>query len=98
MEITLIKNIKTDDSVCHNYLHKKLDMTRTEIEVGKPLRIVYESGMFFAHENVVRVNYVNDETVIIETTKKVWLLEELFDVILRKKEINNEQQQERNFY
>ena len=77
MEITLIKNIKTDTSVCHQYLHKKLDMNKTEIEVGKPLRFVYESGVFFGHENVIKMWYPHDDTIIIETTNKVWLLEDL---------------------
>lgn len=75
MEIASIKNINTKQEVCQYYLHKKLNMNKTEIVVGKPLRIVQDEGTFFTHEIVVNVECIDEVTIKVETTRKIWILQ-----------------------
>lgn len=86
MEIVLIQNLITNKSVCPQYLHKKLNMSKTEFIVGKPLKVVYEKGSFFTHENVVSVKYPDDNTIYIKTTNKVWIIKNT-GVFYMKKEL-----------
>jgi len=75
MEITSIKNKTTGNNVCSQYLHKKLDMARTELILDSPLLVVYEGGSFFSHENITDVEHWLDlDIIVIETTNKVWII------------------------
>lgn len=76
MEITLIYNKHSKDESCKYYLNRKLNMDKTIIEIGKPLKIVYETGSFFTHEDVVDIEYPDEVTIRIETAKKIWILRE----------------------
>jgi len=75
MEITSIKNKPTGNDVCPQYLHKKLDMAKTELTLDNPLLIVYEGGSFFSHENIIDVEHWLDlDIIVVETTNKVWII------------------------
>jgi len=75
MEITSIKNKHSGNNICPQYLHKKLDMDRTELVLDSPLLIVYESGSFFSHENIIGVEFLNTTTIRIETINKIWTIQ-----------------------
>ena len=75
MEIALIINKKTKQGVCSQYLNKKLNLDKCIINIGEPLKIVYDSGSFFTHEAVVSVEYPDEAIIKIETTRKIWLLQ-----------------------
>lgn len=76
MEITSIKNKHIHSNimdVCPQYLHKELDMTKSIIKIGKPLVIVFETGSYFGHEEVVDIGR-NAKDILIETINKIWII------------------------
>lgn len=75
MEITSIRNRKANMDVCPQYLHKRIDINKSEITVGKGLRIIYETGFFFGHEKVISVEYLDDGVIRVETENKTWVIQ-----------------------
>ena len=75
MEITSIKNkhVHSNMDVCPQYLFKKLDMTKSLIKIGKPLVVVFETGSYFGHEEVVDIG-CNMKDIRIETINKIWII------------------------
>jgi len=75
MEITSIKNkhVHSNMDVCPQYLHKEIDMTKSIIKIGNPLVIVFETGSYFGHEEVVDIGR-NQTSIRIETTNKIWMI------------------------
>lgn len=80
--IKSIINKTTKEEVCLNYDRNKalrmhsFKINNTVIQVGKPLKIVYEDGVFFTHEQVISVNNeFNERLFVVETTKKMWFFE-----------------------
>jgi hypothetical protein len=75
MEIAIIINKNTKQEVCPQYLHKKININKSIMQIGKDLRIVYESGSFFTHEKVIDVYFSDEYTIKVETTNKVWTIQ-----------------------
>lgn len=74
MKIVSIKNKKTGSEVCRYYCKKDLNMYKCIIKKGKPLVIVYEDSSFFVHEDVLFIGKINNDKLVFETTKKIWVL------------------------
>lgn len=71
--IKRIANRFTGYDVCQQYLNKPIKGIISI--VGEPLVIKYEDGSFFTHEIVIDSEYVNDNLIIITTTRKEWYIE-----------------------
>lgn len=67
-------NKNTQLEVCSKYNNRKIDYSRSQIEIGKPLRIVSTDGIFFSHE---LVTYIQDGYYgfNVFTTRKIWFFE-----------------------
>jgi len=74
VEFTSIKNKKANINCCHQYLHRPLNMSKSIIEVGKPLSILYEIGSSFGHEMVIGIEYLNKTAMRVETQNKIWII------------------------
>lgn len=74
MEIASIINKYTRKDICAQYLHRKVDLDNSIIVVGEPLKIVYITGSYFIHEEVVFVEQFSSGIISIETIKKIWIL------------------------
>lgn len=71
----IVYSSRDGNKVCDYYCGKDLKMHKCIIKKGKPLVIVYENSTFFVHEDVLEVEKLNENAMIIETTKKIWSLE-----------------------
>ena len=74
MKIISIKNRKTGEDVCGHYCGKNLNMHKCIIKKSKPLVMVYANSSFFVHEEVLDIKKISENSLIIETTKKIWSL------------------------
>jgi hypothetical protein len=70
-----IININTQQEVCPQYNNKKVDYSRSQIEVDKPLRIVDTDGIFFQHELIEEIFENNTCSFQVMTTRKIWFFE-----------------------
>lgn len=75
MQIATIYNKHSKDESCKYYLNRDINIEKCVIEIGKPLKVVYKTNSFFTHEDVVKVEYPDEVTIKIETTKKIWILQ-----------------------
>lgn len=75
MEIANIINKNTGKTVCNQYLNRKIDFDKCVFELGQPLKIVYSDGLSFTHEDIWFITIIDEVTIKIETTKKVWILQ-----------------------
>lgn len=71
--IISIINTKTGNPVCDYYKHKEINLSKCEIIVGKPLRIVHSNGTYFTHEIVTEISQVLS-MIRINTIKKSWVI------------------------
>lgn len=67
-------NINTKQEVCPQYNNRKIDYSKSQIEIGEPLRIVSTTGIFFSHEQVIEIQdgYYGFNVI---TTRKMWYFE-----------------------
>ena len=67
-------NINTQQEVCSKYNNRKVNYSKSQIEIGKPLRIVSTDGIFFSHE-IVQDIFEDGFGFQVITTKKIWFFE-----------------------
>lgn len=75
--ISKIINRKTGGNILSRHTDKKL--SQIECEIGQELRVVFESGASFTHEEV-ESRFVDGkrkigDIIIINTTNKIWVIE-----------------------
>lgn len=71
--IKRIINRFTGLEVCPQYLN--IPVSDFIAIMGEPLKVRYKNGAFFTHEIVIDSEYVNDNLIIITTTRKEWYIE-----------------------
>ena len=64
-------NINTQQEVCPKYNNRKVNYSKSQIEIGKPLRIVSTDGVFFSHETVQDIFEDGFGFQVIKN-KKIW--------------------------
>lgn len=69
-----IYNKNTEQRVCDYYTNRIV--THFVAEIGEDLKVIYEGGSFFTHEQVVDVEE-NDYGFWIETTRKKWRFDKM---------------------
>lgn len=73
-EIVKITNKNTGDDVCTYYWNKPIKSIYHK--VGKEIKVFYEDGSFFTHEQVVD-RKPTEYGVFVETTNKFWCFKEV---------------------
>lgn len=73
-KIILILNKNTKCRVCEEYCYKEIDWSKSIIEEGLNLRIIYKDGVYFEHERVEKIESFEKHGWRITTTKKEWFL------------------------
>jgi len=68
-------NINTQKEVCPQYNNRKVDYSRSQIQVDKPLKIVDTDGIFFSHEMVEEIFEDNMYRFEVMTSRKIWFFE-----------------------
>ena len=85
--IKQIINRNTGGDVCLQYLNQPIK--EVVYKIGESLKVKYESGGFFAHENVKHIEKQGNSLRMV-TDNKIWILEEVnFSDILRKDKFKN---------
>lgn len=80
MVIKSIKNKHTGEDVCKHYLNKEINCNGYIWKEKEDLKIIFENGKSFTHERIKKVTWLDLQEVVIETTKKIWTIGQIFNM------------------